>query len=130
VRLLIDENLSPDLAELARQRGLHSQHVNEVGLNGAGDPILMKQILQHDWILVTNNGQEFLARYQSKAPLHAGLIILAAANGRAEQRASFEAVLRYLRTGLPDPMNMAIVVERDGDEVSIRAYEWPTPTAS
>ncbi|HMG51350.1 MAG TPA: DUF5615 family PIN-like protein [Inquilinus sp.] len=74
MRLLIDENLSPDLAELARQRGLHSQHVNEVGLNGAGDPILMKQILQDDWILVTNNGQEFLARYQSKAPLHAGLI--------------------------------------------------------
>jgi len=27
-------------------------------------------------------------------------------------------------------MNTAIVVERDGDEVSIRAYEWPTPTAS
>jgi len=82
VKLLIDEKLSPGLAEIARQRGLHSRHVNEIGLNGAGDPILMKRILDEDWVLVTNNGQEFLARHAARAPLHAGLVISVAARSR------------------------------------------------
>ncbi|WP_342238287.1 DUF5615 family PIN-like protein [Inquilinus sp. OTU3971] len=127
MKLLIDENLSPGLAELARQRGLHAQHVNEIGLNGAGDPILMKRILDEEWILVTNNGQEFLARYESRAPLHAGLVILMAANGRREQEAAFKAAVIHLESCHPDPTNIAIVVERKGADLSVRSYEWPAP---
>jgi predicted nuclease of predicted toxin-antitoxin system len=125
VKLLIDENLSPGLAEIARQRGLHSRHVNEIGLNGAGDPVLMKRILDEDWVLVTNNGQEFLARYAARAPLHAGLVILVAANGRQEQEAAFKAVLIYLQQHHPDPLNMALIVEREATDLVIRAVEWP-----
>ena len=127
VKLLIDENLSPDLAELARQRGFHSQHVNEIGLNGAGDPIIMRRVLEEDWILVTNNWREFLARYQAKAPLHAGLILLIAADGRAEQEQAFKAALIYLESRRPDPINMAIIVERKGSNLSVYSYEWPSP---
>lgn len=125
IKLLVDENLSPALAELARQRGHHSQHVNEIGLNRAGDPILMERILEEDWILVTNNGQEFLARYESRAPLHAGLVILMSANGRREQEEAFKAAVIYLESCHPDPTNIAIFVERKGSDLSVHSYEWP-----
>ena len=70
-----------------------SQHVNELGLRTKGDPILLERIVEKDSTLVTNNWREFLARYKSPAPLHAGLILLVAANGIDEQIQAFKMAL-------------------------------------
>src|SRR3954471_23554429 len=93
-RFLVDENLSIELPAIAHAAGYESQHVNELGLRARGDPILMARVLARVWTLVTNNWREFLDRYRSRAPLHAGLVLLVAASGIDEQKRAFTLALR------------------------------------
>ena len=123
---MIDENLSVELPVLAHAAGFEAQHVNQLGLRTKGDPILMQRILDEDWTLVTNNWREFLARYKSRAPVHAGLLLLVAADGIEEQMMAFKfALATVARLGL-DLTNVALFVERSGDELSVRQVDWPT----
>jgi hypothetical protein len=125
-RFLIDENLSVELPALAHAAGFEAQHVNQLGLRTKGDPILMQRVLDEDWSLVTNNWREFLARYKSRAPVHAGLLLLVAADGIEEQRMAFRlALITVARLGL-DLTNVALFVEPNGDELSVRQVDWPT----
>ncbi|MGH9435926.1 MAG: DUF5615 family PIN-like protein, partial [Terriglobia bacterium] len=60
MKFLIDECLSPDLAEAARQRGFaESSHVVWLGKSGAKDWQLKRIILDGDWTLVTRNSVDF-----------------------------------------------------------------------
>jgi predicted nuclease of predicted toxin-antitoxin system len=123
-RFLIDENLSVELPSLAHAAGFESQHVNELGLRTRSDAVLMGRILAEDWTLVTNNSQEFLRRYRARAPLHAGLVLLVAANGIEEQKQAFALALRAVREG-NDLTNVALFVERRGGMLQARLEPWP-----
>lgn len=125
IRFLIDENLSVELPDIARDAGFEALHVNHLGLRTRGDPIIMQRILDEDWTLVTNNWREFLARYQAKAPVHAGLVLLLAANGLDEQRAAFRAALRALAVLPGDLVNTALLVELADGVFTVSTRTWP-----
>lgn len=69
-RLLIDENLTPNLANLARSRGFHAVHVNDINLRTLAD-----YAVDNGVVLVTNNMADFRRLY-ARRKLHPGLIFL------------------------------------------------------
>jgi predicted nuclease of predicted toxin-antitoxin system len=103
MKFLVDECLSPKLAQMARERGHHdSTHVTWVGQGGIQDWNLAAFAIDGDWTLVTKNSCDFRGpadapgeggHYQN-VPLHAGLVCL---NGedmdREMQEGLFAAVL-------------------------------------
>jgi predicted nuclease of predicted toxin-antitoxin system len=126
-RFLIDENLSPELASVARRRGYHAMHVRDVGLLGAKDWRLLQLVLDGDWTLATNNTDEFRSRYLSSASLHAGIVFLVGIDsGRTAQAAAFEAALSLLDAD-PDIVNQEIVVRRRGLGWTRRRGKLPRP---
>ncbi|MBV8962712.1 MAG: DUF5615 family PIN-like protein [Hyphomicrobiales bacterium] len=85
MKLLIDECLSEELAQLARDRGHpESSHVRWIGKAGAKDWELLPIILLGDWTFVTKNSIDFRGPADApgskgeyrKATLHAGLVCL------------------------------------------------------
>jgi|SRR5208337_1126086 len=76
MRFLIDENLSPTLVDLARERGYEAMAVRDLGLLNAKDWTLLARVQNEDWTLVANNIGEFRKRYARKATLHAGVVFL------------------------------------------------------
>jgi Domain of unknown function (DUF5615) len=81
-RLLFDENLSPELVELAIAAGyVNSTCVRDRGLRAVKDWELMGVIIQGDYTLVTLNSIDFRGRgaalpggLYAKQEIHAGLI--------------------------------------------------------
>jgi hypothetical protein len=104
MKLLIDECLSPELAQMARDRGHgESSHVVWIGRQGIKDWGLLQVVIDGDWTLVTRNSYDFRGppaapgtggQYQ-RAELHAGLICLNGPDGMdlEMQRDLFAAVL-------------------------------------
>jgi hypothetical protein len=58
-------------------------------------------------------------------PLHAGLVILIPVVSRDVQRRLFRAALDELAV-IGEPVNRALKVDLDGDEVTLTLYDWPT----
>ena len=90
LKFLIDECLSPSLAQLARDRGYHeSFHVSWLGKAGWKDWELKDLILSGDWTFVTRNSIDFRGAAErpgskgqyADVPIHAGLVCI---NGPAE----------------------------------------------
>ena len=77
-----------------------------------------------DFVLVTNNASDFRQLYAAQ-PLHAGLIILIPVVSRDVQRRLFKAALDELDV-IGEPVNRALEVDLDGDEVTMTLYDWPT----
>lgn len=60
IKALVDENLSPELAALARDRGHpESSHVVWIGKRSWKDWNLMQVIVDGDWTFVTRNSIDF-----------------------------------------------------------------------
>ena len=59
MKLLIDENLSPRLAQRAQQAGIEAYAVIYVGLQGATDLEVWKYAWKDDLIVVTANVGDF-----------------------------------------------------------------------
>jgi predicted nuclease of predicted toxin-antitoxin system len=55
MRFLIDENLSPMLVDLARERGYETMTLRDLGVLNAKDWTLLEKIQNEDWTLVINN---------------------------------------------------------------------------
>ncbi len=60
---------------LARRRGFHAVHVNEINLRTAGDKHIARHAVANGMILVTNNVGDFTRLYERRA-LHPGLIFM------------------------------------------------------
>jgi predicted nuclease of predicted toxin-antitoxin system len=69
---LIDECLSPDLVALAAARSHYATHVVFGGLQGALDRDLVPLVQEGNFVLVTNNGKDFLTLY-AEMERHPGL---------------------------------------------------------
>lgn len=85
MKFLVDECLSPVLAELAQKRGYpESSHVLYRGKGGIKDWDLMPFVLGQDWTLVTRNSYDFRGPPEAAgtkgeyktAEIHAGLVCL------------------------------------------------------
>jgi hypothetical protein len=79
-----------------------------------------------DFVLVTNNGSDFLRLYAVR-PIHAGLVILIPSVGRTMQRRLFDEALKELAK-LEEPINRVLEVDIDGDDVTFDFYELPLST--
>ena len=104
MKFLIDECLSLDLVEVARDHGfVESSHVVWMGKAGWKDWELKSFILEGDWTFVTRNSVDFRGSADNlgasgqfaDVPLHAGLICINGPDGMtAEAQCElFEAVL-------------------------------------
>ena len=140
-KFLVDECLSPDLAEAARQHGFpESSHVVWMGKAGWKDWELKTFILDGDWTFVTRNSVDFRGLAEdpgtkgqyADVALHAGLICI---NGPATMSAEaqlemFEALLLEL-SDPADMVNEVIEVTLDelGEEFTIERYPLPTEAA-
>jgi hypothetical protein len=135
LRLLIDENLSPTLVQLAMKRGFVCSHVSYLGFAGDKDWELKAKILDGDWTFITANSPDF--RGPREAPgtageyadvaLHPGLICINASGGtnRALQHALMNSILDELEREM-DLTNQVLEVDlnRTGD-VTLRRYSLP-----
>ena len=123
-RFLVDENLSPALVDLARERGYEAMHVNHLGLRTDTDWDLLRIIAEQDWVLVTNNAIEFRGRYR-RIELHPGVVFLLPAVRRTQQVRLFEAALDHVHLH-PDLTNQALDVALDPTgNVTVTSYDLP-----
>ncbi len=106
-KFLIDECLSPDVVEVARERGFpESSHAVWMGKAGWKDWELKSFILEGDWTFVTRNSVDFRGPADhpgtggqfAAVPLHAGLICINGPDGTTAeiQCELFRAVLDEL----------------------------------
>lgn len=101
-RFLIDANVSLELEKVAWARGHEGYHVRTLGRENDGDPVLLTLIEEEGYTLVTNNIEEFRARYRNRRVFHAGAVFIAeATRGRAYQVAAFQAALDYIEANGP-----------------------------
>lgn len=124
MKLLLDENISPKIAEeLARVDGLDACHVRDRGLLAATDAEVLERAYDEDRVLVTANVGDFLKLARAR-DVHPGIVLLQdGALPRAEQ-------LRILRVAaaaiaqLGDLINKVVWVAGDG---STRVQDIPPP---
>jgi predicted nuclease of predicted toxin-antitoxin system len=70
MKLLFDENLSPQLVRLLSDLFPDSVHVREVGLKAADDPIVWKYAQEHDLIICSKDSdmhQQFPLRLSTES---------------------------------------------------------------
>jgi hypothetical protein len=138
-RLLIDECLSPELAQLAIDAGhVESTSVRDRGRLGLKDWELMEYVIQEDFILVTRNAQDFRGAGKANPgglhgaiEVHAGLICLDSALDMDLdlQQELFRHALNMLAE-LPDLINQALeIYENEEGLISVNTYDIP-PTHS
>ena len=112
MKFLIDECLSPALVTAANDRGFEACLVAHRGWTGLKDGQLLKQIIDEELVLVTNNRDDFVALL-SGVELHPGLVIILDNVRRDEQVALFASALNAI--GAMDSfINKAAEVGRDG----------------
>ncbi len=76
VKLLLDENLSPRVAEtLAKEDGVDAVHVRDRGLLGARDHLVLEAAFEEDRVLVTSNVDDFVKLARARN-LHPGIVLI------------------------------------------------------
>ena len=117
VKLLVDENLSPWVAERLRvEDGLDAVHVRERGLLGDPDHVVMSRAMAEDRIVVTSNVADF-EKLAHASEVHPGLVLVEDGQlARAEQLQVLRAAVRLLE-GERDLVNRALRVWLDGNHV-------------
>ncbi len=114
VKLLLDENISPEVAEkLAYEDGIGACHVRDRGLLAASYREVLDRAFDKDRVLVTANVDDSLKLAHAR-DVHPGIIMLE--NGAATR----DEQLRYVRAALAalsavgDLTNEVLWVARDG----------------
>ncbi len=109
---------------MARSRGHVAEHVTHMGWRGTPDHVLVREMSDGDWTLVTNNGRDF-RKLAASLDIHAGLIIFVEQGDRDHQMKLMGAVLDYL-AAREDLVNGLLEVRTEDD---IRYSPLPSPEA-
>ncbi len=114
VKLLLDENVSPKVAEeLARVDGLDACHVRDRGLLAASDPQVLECAYDEDRVLVTANVADFLKLARARE-VHPGIILFEdGALSRADQLRLIRLAVAAIG-GLGDLVNKVLWIASDG----------------
>lgn len=113
VTLFIDECLTLALVAKATSRGHIATHVVFMGMTGKKDWDLLPMLLEENYVLVTNNGEEFKRRY-AKLEIHPGLIIIMPGGILKERQVElFDCVLDVVEK-MDDLINKVLSVDNDG----------------
>ncbi len=106
MRLLIDEQLSPSIAEQLRKGGFDAIHVRDAGVAGKGDAEVLDWAAVEHRAVVTNNIQDFrplhASRLSGRQP-HYGLIYVSSTKFSLRKTAlgTLVKALRQLMTANP-----------------------------
>jgi len=79
LKFLLDEDLPPRVAEIARGLGMDVQSVHELGRTGISDPGQLRFAAREERIFVTRNRNDFLrftAEFYRRTEPHAGALIV------------------------------------------------------
>jgi predicted nuclease of predicted toxin-antitoxin system len=120
-RFLIDECLSPKLAELSGG-AFQIVHVNHRGLTRQPDHVIARWCVDHEHALITNNARDFRTIY-ARLEIHPGLVVILPSIARALQIALIPTALASIQA-LPDLINRLIEVDLEGN---IIVSDWPAP---
>lgn len=128
MKLLIDEDLSPKVAESLRLAGgLDAIHVRERNLLGQPDPVILQRAYDEDRILVTANVKDF-QRLARARELHPGIVLfLAGSLSRDEQLALMHKAIAALEQELQeerDMVNRVLEIDANG---TCNFYDLPLP---
>ncbi|MEJ1161822.1 DUF5615 family PIN-like protein [Prosthecomicrobium sp. N25] len=118
-RFLVDECLSPLLAETARARGYDSVHVVWLGRSAASDRDVMRIALERDYIVVTNNARDFLKIYRG-LELHPGLLLVLPVVSGPKQNQLFVALLDFVEARA-EIVNQVVSIDETG---GISIQDW------
>lgn len=95
MNVLLDENISPFLAQWLHQKNVPAQAVAHVGLGQADDPTVWTHAFDHDQVVVTLNAGDFLT-LAAGVELHPGLLVLRIPGlSRAEQWRHIEPAIDF-----------------------------------
>jgi predicted nuclease of predicted toxin-antitoxin system len=113
VKLLIDENLSPWVAQVfCSEDGVDACHVRDRKRLGLRDPGVLDMAFEEDRILVTANVDDFVLLAKQRE-LHAGMILLQVGDLRREhQLAVIRASVAFIKGN--DMVNRVLWVGLDG----------------
>jgi len=128
-KFLIDECLSPQLAEIAkREFGVYAIHVPWLGSPPRGskswqDPDIVARLAVDPHVLVTNNRRDFVRRFYRAAGLnvHEGLVIILQRTDIVGQRDLFRNVMKHV-IAMDSTINKLIEIDLAGN---IEVAEWP-----
>ena len=114
VKLLIDENLSPWVAQvLCSEDGIDACHVRDRRRLGLKDPGVLDLAFEEDRILVTANVDDFV-HLAKQRELHAGMVLLDVGDlFRDEQLTVIRKAVAALQKE-PDLVNRVLWVSPDG----------------
>lgn len=79
MKFLLDEDLPPRIAEVARGLGLEVESVHTLGRTGLSDPDQLRYAAQEGYIFVTRNRDDFIrftAEFFRKQERHEGVLIV------------------------------------------------------
>lgn len=117
VRLLLDENLSPRVAEILRNEdGLDAVHIRDRGLLEAKDHEILERAYTEDRVLVTKNVDDFVKLARARE-LHPGIILVEEGDLVGDEQLR---VLRAAIAALQDERNLVNRVLRvwaDGEVI-------------
>ncbi len=102
MKLYLDEDLSPRIGALLRERGLDATGAHEVGQAGRSDLDQLRYATQEDRCLVTRNVADFLELVRqliTRQESHAGIILVPASFRGDEFAVLAEAIARCAAAG-------------------------------
>ena len=111
MRFLVDENLSPILADLLRAAGHDASHVREIGLQSATDQVVMSRAEIEQRVVVSADTDFGTLLARSGATLPSVLLIRRLAGRRAADQAAI--ILANLPAVSEDLHDGAVVVLTD-----------------
>jgi hypothetical protein len=112
VKLYLDENLSPRLAERLRARGLDATSAHEVGNVGVDDRTQLRYATQQGRAIVTADVVDFVVLAEAAVAAnvaHAGMLLIPATFRRSDFGAladAIEVVARRYPAGMADAVLM------------------------
>jgi predicted nuclease of predicted toxin-antitoxin system len=112
IRFLIDECLSPMLAETARAIGFDAMHIVWLGRASASDRDVARMALERDYIVVTNNARDF-RRIYAGIDLHPGLLLILPTVPAPRQKQLFLEAIAFVEAQ-PDLINQVLSIDATG----------------
>lgn len=113
MKFLIDECLSPELANIARNRGFPlSAHVRDLGLLTRPDWRIVPYAIRNGYAIATNDSEDFM-RLLARTETHFGLVCLVA-DGGVMDRVTQEQLSKRALDELPNapPVDWRLEVRR------------------
>jgi predicted nuclease of predicted toxin-antitoxin system len=115
MKLLLDEHLSPRLAEALRVKGHDVICVIEIGLDGADDRIVWERAIAEERVLVSYDTGDFLTLFNllfQESWHHPGLVVISTKTIPMHDFGGLERALDGLLTRAPDLADQIMFLDR------------------